>query len=394
MTHLLHQAWIRLAGLIPGEIHQSELIWLLAPGSHFPLLARRRAGMIVNRVRLFALCFAILTPLWSIIDYLAFPAALWLPLAILRLVATLAFISLVTLTQPSGNLAKAYRIMAAFFTIPTLFFIASYHILLSFQLTGLSAAIASGYAFLPFILIAGLSIFPLTIVENLVIACPILVALAVTHLLELATLDWAPFAGALWLLALIAGVSTLAGISQLTFMIAIVQQAIRDPLTGVYSRRSGMEAMELHFSVAQRTGTPLSVCFLDLDHFKSINDRYGHDAGDRTLIAMAAWLSSELRLGDFLSRWGGEEFVIIMPNTDLARAQQAIARIRAHGLGMQPDDKTPITASIGIAEYREDHIENWKALLDRADQRMYRAKALGRDRVIVSDEGDIPETQH
>jgi diguanylate cyclase (GGDEF)-like protein len=383
MNQLLHHAWARLAGLMPGEVHPSELMWLISPHSHFQLLSRRRASMIVNRVRLFSFLFAVLTPLWSIVDYIVFPFPLWFSLAAMRILVSGAFALLVMYARPTGNLATAYRSMLVLFAIPTLFFVASHEILASYQLTGISAAMGSGYAFLPFVLLAGLSIFPLTLIENILVASPMLMAQAMPSLLHWDTLDWAPFAGAFWLLALITAVSTLAGLSQLTFMIAIVQQAIRDPITGAYSRRCGQEALELQFSLAERTHSPLAVAFLDLDHFKSINDNYGHDAGDRVLMNMASWIMSGVRRGDILCRWGGEEFVVIMPNTDLAQAALAIDRIRQEGLGTRPDGVTPLTASIGIAEWRADRVKDWKDLVEVADQRMYLAKAAGRDRVVT-----------
>lgn len=339
--------------------------------------------MIVNRVRLFAFLFAVLTPLWSIVDYIVFPFPLWFSLAAMRIVASGAFALLVVYARPSGNLSTAYRAMLVLFAIPTVFFVASHEILASYQLAGVSAAMGSGYAFLPFVLLAGLSIFPLTLIENVVVASPMLVAQAMPSLLHWNTLDWAPFAGAFWLLALITAVSTLAGLSQLTFMIAIVQQAIRDPVTGAYSRRCGQEALELQFSLAERISSSLSVAFVDLDRFKSINDSYGHDAGDRVLMNMAAWMMSGMRRGDILCRWGGEEFLVIMPNTDLSQATMAINRIRQEGLGTRPDGVTPLTASIGIAEWRADRAPDWKALVEIADQRMYLAKAGGRDRVVT-----------
>ncbi|HZX33662.1 MAG TPA: GGDEF domain-containing protein [Rhodocyclaceae bacterium] len=383
MNQLLHLAWARLAGLMPGEVHPSELMWLVSPHSHFPLLSRRRASMVVNRVRLIAFLFAVLTPLWSVVDYIVFPFPLWFSLAAMRLLVSAAFALLVMYARPSGNLSTAYRAMLVLFAIPTLFFVASHEILASYQLTGISAAIGSGYAFLPFVLLAGLSIFPLTLVENILVASPMLLAQAMPSLLHWDTLDWAPFAGAFWLLALITAVSTLAGLSQLTFMIAIVQQAIRDPITGAYSRRCGQEALELQFSLAERNDSPLAVAFLDLDHFKSINDNYGHDAGDRVLMNMASWIMSGMRRGDVLVRWGGEEFLVVMPNTDLDQASQAIDRIRQEGLGLRPDGVTPLTASIGIAEWRADGVRDWKDVVEIADQRMYLAKAAGRDRVVT-----------
>lgn len=382
VSQIFHNTWARLAGLLPGEIHPSEMMWLISPHSHFPLLSRRRASMIVNRVRLFSLLFAVLTPLWSIIDYIVFPFPLWFTLAGMRIAVSGAFATLVMYARPSGNLITAYRAMIILFAIPTAFFVVSHEVLSSYALTGLSAAMGSGYAFLPFVLLAGLSIFPLTLIENILVASPMLAAQALPSLLHWNTLDWAPFAGAFWLLALIAAVSTLAGLSQLTFMITIVQQAIRDPLTGAYSRRCGQETMELQFSLAERNDSPLAVAFLDLDHFKSINDSHGHDAGDRVLIGMATQVVAGLRRGDILCRWGGEEFVVIMPNTSLEQAALAIDRIRQSGFGKRPGETAPLTASIGIAERRVDQAADWKSLMEVADHRMYLAKAAGRNRVV------------
>lgn len=373
--------WHRLTGLMPGELKHAELSWLMLPQAHLSLLTRRRATMIVDRVRLFAFLFALLTPLWSVVDLVVFPFPLWLNLALMRLLACAAFASLLVYYKPNGDLFDAYRAMALLFAIPTVFYIGSYTLLGHYQLSGISAAIGAGYAFLPFVLLAGLSIFPLTMVENLIIASPILIVQGISGSMRWATLDWPSFAGAFWLLMLITGVSTLAGMSQLAFMIALVRQAIRDPLTGVFSRSSGEEVLELQFTIASRSDAALSVAFIDLDHFKQINDKFGHEAGDRALLDMTSIVSNNLRRGDMLARWGGEEFVLIMPNTDLSQARAALLRLRSLGFGMRPDG-TPLTASIGIAERSADLASDWKGLIELADQRMYLAKQGGRDQVM------------
>lgn len=381
MSHLAHIVWTRLTGLMPGELNRSELVWLLSPHAHFSLLARRRATMIVNRVRLFAFLFAALTPLWTIIDYVVFPTSLWLQLAALRIAASFAFVLIVIGYRPAGSLPDAYRAMALLFAVPTVFYVASHQLLAGLHLAGLSAAIATGYAFLPFVLLAGLSIFPLTFVENLLVASPILFAQAISGYMRWATLDWPSFAGAFWLLTLITGVSNLAGMSQLAFMIALVRQAIRDPLTGCFSRRSGEETLEMQFTLARRSNAPLAVAFVDLDHFKSINDGHGHEAGDRVLTETASRLAGNLRRGDMLVRWGGEEFVLVLPNTDLQHARDVLHRLRQRGFGQRPDG-SPVTASIGIAEKRQEAAEDWHELVEVADRRMYLAKSGGRDRIV------------
>ncbi len=381
MKRITDSVWQQLSKLLSGELQQSELVWLASPHPHMSLLTRRRAIMIVNRVRLFALMFAILTPLWSVIDLVVFPFPLWFGLALMRLTTSVAFAILVLYYRPRGELLDAYRAMAFLFAIPTLFYVASFTLLSHYQLTGISAAIGAGYAFLPFVLLAGLAVFPLTLLENAVLASPILLAQAFAGSLNWSSLDWPSFAGAFWLLFLITGVSTLAGLSQLTFMIALVRQAIRDPLTGVFSRRSAEEVLELQFTIALRGNTALSLAFIDLDHFKGINDQFGHEAGDKALLDMTALIGSNLRQGDMLARWGGEEFLLIMPNTDAVQAHAALQRLRSLGFGLRPDN-TPLTASIGLAERTADQLADWKALVELADQRMYLAKQSGRNKVV------------
>ncbi len=127
------------------------------------------------------------------------------------------------------------------------------------------------------------------------------------------------------------------------------------------------------------------MAFLDLDFFKRINDQFGHEAGDRALISMTDSVSQHMRHGDVLARWGGEEFLLIMPGTALDQAVTAIERLRKAGFGERPEGGR-VTASIGIAERRADNVTDWKQLVEMADHRMYAAKQGGRDRV-VSDSG-------
>ncbi len=383
----------RLRGLMPDELNSTEFSALLVPHRHFSLLAQRRATMIVNRVRLFAFLFAVLTPLWAVIDYFAFPLPLWFALGALRFSASIAFILVVVHYRPSGSLGNAYRAMALLFAIPTLFYVASYQLLSGYSLAGMSAAIATGYAFLPFVLLAGLSIFPLSLFESALFAAPILLAQFLAGMLNWGALDWPTFAGAFWLLALITGVSTLAGMSQLAFMIALVRQAIRDPLTGVFSRRSGEETLDLQFTIAQRSNAALSIAFIDLDHFKSINDSFGHEAGDVVLKEAASTIARHLRRGDMLVRWGGEEFVLIMPNTDHQQAGVAMSRLRQGGFGWRPD-QAPVTASIGLSELKADRCDDWRKLIEVADRRMYVAKRRGRNQVCDSDDSTVERLRH
>lgn len=381
----------RLASLLPNELKAVELPQLLLPSRHSLLLSQRRATMIVNRVRLFAFLFALLTPLWSVIDLVVFDYPLWSSLAVSRLLAAIAFASLLVFYRPNGDLLDAYRAIAILFFIPTVFYVVSHTLITGQQLDPFSAAVATGYAFLPFVLMAGLAIFPLTLLENMVLAGTLLLAQGLAGYLNWPLLNWPSYAGGYWLLVLIAGVTALACMSQLAFMIALVRQAIRDPLTGILSRGSGTEILHLLWSNAEQNNSCLALAFFDIDHFKSINDTYGHEAGDRVLQEFTGNLQARMRGSDTLLRWGGEEFLLVMPNTDMHQARRALRRLTESGLGVRPDG-TRLTASIGLAERCADRVSSPNELLELADHRMYRAKTGGRDQIRSMPDG-MPEPE-
>jgi diguanylate cyclase (GGDEF)-like protein len=161
------------------------------------------------------------------------------------------------------------------------------------------------------------------------------------------------------------------------------QLATRDALTGVHNRRALTEELALATEAFARGAPPAAIVVLDLDHFKRINDEFGHEAGDRVLVAFADCARAHVRSIDRLFRLGGEEFVLLLarapasglrPFTDTLRE-----RVRASLRG--PDG--PVTVSAGVAMLRTG--EGWEAWLRRADAALYRAKAAGRDRTEVAD---------
>jgi diguanylate cyclase (GGDEF)-like protein len=123
----------------------------------------------------------------------------------------------------------------------------------------------------------------------------------------------------------------------------------------------------------------LSILYFDLDHFKSVNDSFGHEAGDAVLKTAAKQICKTVRKGDSVVRWGGEEFIVILPTADPSEANDVVKRIMRAGLGRRPDDQ-PVTASIGVAEVQEDAVRDWKSQVELADHRMYQAKTGGRAR--------------
>lgn len=156
-----------------------------------------------------------------------------------------------------------------------------------------------------------------------------------------------------------------------------------DPLTQLYNRRYMMTMLEKELLRAERKGRPLSLAMIDIDHFKQVNDRYGHLHGDQVLACVAEFIQHGLRRYDFAARYGGEEFVVTLPETDHGDALVIAERIRSqvqchqHGqLGQQQ-----VTVSIGVATYPTAAIASVDALLREADEALYRAKASGRNRV-------------
>jgi diguanylate cyclase (GGDEF)-like protein len=167
--------------------------------------------------------------------------------------------------------------------------------------------------------------------------------------------------------------------------LAIAQsRAATDALTGLPNRRSVDDTLRRLLAQADRTVTPLSVALLDLDHFKQINDTYGHDRGDDVLAGLASLLRSELRASDFAGRSGGEEFVLFLPNTGRDEAVAVAEKLRRNLRRMRVAGiSTQITTSIGIATFPDDAAtpEN---LMRTADRALYSAKQAGRDRVEAS----------
>ena len=378
---LIARLWAQAWSLVLAELTQQEIGWLVSPARHLNLLVARRTTMIVSRVRLIAGLFALLTPLWIIIDVFAFDRNVWLGLAVARLLATAAFLALLRLPRRMNDMFDAYKALATLLAIPTTFFIFAYLHMHGHQIRGIQEAFAVGYAFLPFVMLAGLSIFPLTLLECLVFAAPVLALQGATVIGGWSLVDWPTAAASFWLMALITGVAAMAGTSQLGFIIVLVREAVRDSLTGCFSRRSGEELLHLQYRAAARANLPFALAFIDLDHFKQINDDFGHDAGDQTLKQAAERIRAGARGSDILIRWGGEEFLLLLPSTDAQGATIALLRLRRAGFGPRPDD-TPLTASIGVAERSADSVADWQSLVAIADARMYEAKQSGRDRLV------------
>lgn len=162
------------------------------------------------------------------------------------------------------------------------------------------------------------------------------------------------------------------------------EQAVRDPLTGLHNRLAYDERIVQEFARWKRYGQSMVLMMVDIDHFKKVNDTYGHKAGDKALVLIADQIRNNLRESDFLARFGGEEFVILMPETNLDAAViaadkllKAVEKCEFH----YQNQKVSITVSGGLAQLRKD--DTIESLFQRADETMYRAKEAGRNRCLI-----------
>ena len=161
------------------------------------------------------------------------------------------------------------------------------------------------------------------------------------------------------------------------------RDAVTDPLTGVPNRRWLFEQAGPVLAHARRQGNPTCLLMLDLDHFKQVNDRHGHAAGDDVLSAVAGLLQDTKRQGDLLGRYGGEEFALVLQEAALQNGRALAERLRERVSALPIETgkgAVRVTVSIGVAELRVD--DTLESLLKRADEALYRAKAEGRDRVV------------
>jgi diguanylate cyclase (GGDEF)-like protein len=180
------------------------------------------------------------------------------------------------------------------------------------------------------------------------------------------------------------------GVAFMTWRVTSVEQALyqlstTDPLTGAFNRRHFMVLMDRERKIAERYGTPLSLMLLDIDHFKKINDTYGHPTGDEAIKAIAETCHRQVRSTDTFCRYGGEEFIVALPQTDEAGAVIAAEYLRkaVSKIELMADGNRSVrfTVSIGVAQFvRKSTIEQ---LIESADQALYAAKLGGRNQVQI-----------
>jgi diguanylate cyclase (GGDEF)-like protein len=170
-------------------------------------------------------------------------------------------------------------------------------------------------------------------------------------------------------------------------------QVRTDALTGVANYRSFIETLELEIERSSRNGRPTSLLMIDIDHFKKVNDLHGHDIGNQALVHVARVITTQVRKLDLVCRYGGEEFAVVLPETDLHAAIPVAERIRLAlaGTPLQQDGlQLKLTASLGLATYRPYSLSSAAELISQADHYLYEAKQGGRNRLCHT---DVPQPE-
>ncbi len=189
------------------------------------------------------------------------------------------------------------------------------------------------------------------------------------------------------LIAAVCGALFILVITRMTGLVADQRRlAVTDLLTGLHTRRFLENRLPVELSRARRVGTPLAVLIVDVDHFKAVNDRYGHPAGDRALQEIARRLRTETRAGDVLARYGGEEFAVLAPNIGTTEVSSLAERLRRsvskYPITVSEDSTVTVTVSVGTASYPVQGDMPGK-LVEVADRALYSAKSLGRDTIVA-----------
>jgi diguanylate cyclase (GGDEF)-like protein len=358
------------------RVHQQYQF--IFPSSIDLSVKQKRIDFIQSRIRSLAWILTFSIPLWSLLDKIAFPPPLWAVIFPARLLAGAAFASFLLLgssffKKGTREIGLVYLELAIFFIITTLFYVFCRRLPEpDAQTNALAAAIVKSYYLLPFIVMACVGLFPLTLLESM--------ANYMTNDVPGMSF-WSSDLGLTWIMALLASISVVVSFSQFRMLTELVHYSSNDALTHCLTRGSGEEVFNALWHYTTRKKTNFSVAFIDLDNFKAVNDTFGHSAGDAVLADAASTIRKSIRKSDFVVRWGGEEFLVIMPDVTIYTASQILMRMSENGFGALPNGSLQ-TASIGLAERQHDNSFNEKALIQIADKRLYQAKMLGRRRIV------------
>jgi diguanylate cyclase (GGDEF)-like protein len=362
-------------------IRKFRLQDIISTRHHSDDFVETRARYIAVRLRYMAIFYAIAVPLWIPVDYMLLRPEHFSAMVVPKLLLTAFLLPLGLLTLRNRASNQIHTIFALVFIAADMFYFASMWILGH----GSAEPMLAGYSLMPFMLISMLGVFPLTLAWGVAMSAIIIffyLALEVS-LGQLMTIETANM---LWVLFILAGVSLWVQSSQLLMLLKLYRESTRDPLTGMINRRVLMRRLTTEIAHRKEDGSSFCILMFDLDRFKRVNDNYGHLIGDEVLKTTADILQKSLREHDIVARFGGEEFVAVLPGSRSREAVAVAERIRAScydtHVTAPNGDRIQLSTSVGVTEYEAD--EAIEATLNRADESLYEAKELGRNRVVYS----------
>lgn len=355
-------------------------------GHHIdPLQRAFHHRVLRQRVRLLASVLALLMLAWIPLDAAGLPGEVFFKVLLTRVALVAGLLLIAWRLRRAGTMRWTLAALVALLMGQCLAFCAMQSALPA----DTPSVLMLGYGLFPLVLLAQLALFPLPAMHTLLIGSALLGSRAAA-LLSLGQGAYLDLIGDVWLMALLLAISTWAATAQFSLLLSLLsarRDAAHDALTGLANRRAALDRLNSEVARARRNNSPLSVLMLDLDRFKTVNDTWGHAAGDLVLIETAGILRGELRGEDLGVRFGGEEFLAILPGTDVAAARHVAERIRRRtaesSVASGENEAIRITISIGVATL--DGMEGATALITRADAALYRAKEQGRDRVEIAE---------
>ena len=352
---------------------------LVSTKQHSDDFIATRTSYITIRLWFMCMFFALSVPIFSFFDFLFFPNKEAIYLLAARVVLSISLFMLAQALKVWPLVRTVRIVMPLAFLIPMLFFVASMLII-----RGIPAEIVpSIFSMMPYFILAMLGLFPLTISGGFFVVVCVFTPFVIYKLLLVNQPFWL-FFNDVWLFMLFAGISLWLQVGQLSMLMKLYRESTVDPLTKLINRR-------VLLRLAQRSHEyheVYSVVMFDLDRFKRINDSYGHAAGDKVLVAVAKVIQKELRTTDIIARFGGEEFVAVLPEINLREASTIASRvaiaISSQAVVLADGTELSVTASVGVTQRKQE--ESIDDALKRADDFLYFAKENGRDRVISDDD--------
>ncbi|MDD5176534.1 MAG: GGDEF domain-containing protein [Sterolibacterium sp.] len=338
-----------------------------------------RAEYLALRLRFMAFFYAVAIPLWAPVDYLLVRPEHFTALLIPKFLLSAFLLPLGFLTLRRLSSKQVDILLALAFLAPSLFYMASMWIFNQ----GVPEATLAGYALMPFLMVSMLGVFPLTMTYGaamiaLITSAYLCLEFSLGKLLTIET------ANMLWVFVMLGGVSLWIQSGQLLMLLKLYRESTQDPLTGMINRRVLMKRLVAEIERIGEGKTTFCILMFDLDRFKRVNDNYGHLMGDKVLKTAATLLREGLRQCDIVARFGGEEFVAVLPDCGSEEATAVAERIRescyAARVTAPNGDLVQLSTCVGVTEYEPG--EAIEVTLNRVDELLYTAKEGGRNRVV------------